>query len=92
MNIELIILAAVAVLVISRLYSVLGQKTGAEQPVNRFSEAVARAADVEDDAEPAARGAGGLYRSCRCRAGNHRGDRSRFFARGFHARRPRPTS
>jgi predicted lipid-binding transport protein (Tim44 family) len=48
-NIELIILAAVAVLVISKLYSVLGQKSGAEQPVNRFKEAVARAAEPEED-------------------------------------------
>ncbi|MBI1360636.1 MAG: Tim44/TimA family putative adaptor protein [Alphaproteobacteria bacterium] len=53
MNIELIILAAVAVFVISRLYSVLGQKTGAEPPAHRLREAVARASEVEDDAEPA---------------------------------------
>lgn len=48
MNIELIILAAVAVFVISRLYSVLGQKTGAEPPAHRLREAVARASDIDD--------------------------------------------
>ncbi|MEP7209450.1 MAG: Tim44/TimA family putative adaptor protein [Alphaproteobacteria bacterium] len=52
-SIELIILAAVAVFVISRLYSVLGQKTGAEPPAHRLREAVARATDVEDEAESA---------------------------------------
>jgi predicted lipid-binding transport protein (Tim44 family) len=52
-SIELIILAAVAVFVISRLYSVLGQKTGAEPPAHRLREAVARASDVEDEPEPA---------------------------------------
>jgi predicted lipid-binding transport protein (Tim44 family) len=50
LNIELIILAAVAVFVISRLYAVLGQKTGAEPPARRFREAVARATEVEDEA------------------------------------------
>jgi len=54
LNIELIILAAVAVFVISRLYAVLGQKTGAEPPARRFREAVARTAEVEDDADGAA--------------------------------------
>lgn len=49
MNIELIILAAVAVLVISRLYAVLGQKTGAEQPARRVKEAVARAPEPADE-------------------------------------------
>jgi predicted lipid-binding transport protein (Tim44 family) len=53
LSIELIILAAVAVFVISRLYSVLGQKTGAEPPAHRLREAVARASDVEDEPEPA---------------------------------------
>ena len=52
MSIELIILAAVAVFVISRLYSVLGQKTGAEPPAHRLREAVARAPDVEEEPEP----------------------------------------
>lgn len=52
MNIELIILAAVAVLVISRLYAVLGQKTGAEQPARRVKEAVARAPEPEEDLSP----------------------------------------
>lgn len=49
-NIELIILAAVAVFVISRLYAVLGQKTGTEQPTRRLKEAMARAAEAEDKA------------------------------------------
>lgn len=50
-NIELIILAAVAVFVISKLYSVLGQKNGAEQtPAHRFKEAMARAADPDEGA------------------------------------------
>jgi predicted lipid-binding transport protein (Tim44 family) len=53
LSIELIILAAVAVFVISRLYSVLGQKTGAEPPAHRLREAVARAPDVEEEPEPA---------------------------------------
>jgi predicted lipid-binding transport protein (Tim44 family) len=52
LNIELIILAAVAVFVISRLYSVLGQKTGAEPPAHRLREAVARASEGEEEAEP----------------------------------------
>jgi predicted lipid-binding transport protein (Tim44 family) len=52
LSIELIILAAVAVFVISRLYSVLGQKTGAEPPAHRLREAVARAPDVEEEPEP----------------------------------------
>jgi hypothetical protein len=43
LNIELIILAAIAVFVISRLYAVLGQKTGAEPPARRLREAPARA-------------------------------------------------
>lgn len=48
MNIELIILAAVAVFVISRLYAVLGQRTGAEPPRRRAA-APARGADPEAD-------------------------------------------
>lgn len=53
MTVELIILAAVALFVISRLYAVLGQKTGAEPP-RRLKEAVARAPEPveEADAEP----------------------------------------
>ena len=55
MSIDLIILAAIAVFVISRLYAVLGQKTGAEPPARRLREAPVRAPDREDDAsaEPA---------------------------------------
>lgn len=47
MEIELIILAVVAVFVITRLYSVLGQKTGAEPPTRRVGESVSspRASD-----------------------------------------------
>ena len=50
MNIELIILAAIAVFVISRLYAVLGTKTGHEQqPARRFSkEAAVRTPERED--------------------------------------------
>lgn len=55
MNIEIIILTAVAVFVISRLYSVLGQKTGAEPPARARREAVRRAPEAADDgAEPVA--------------------------------------
>ena len=50
MNIDLIILAAIAVFVISRLYAVLGQKTGAEPPARRYREAPARAPEREDGA------------------------------------------
>lgn len=50
MDIELIILAAVAVFVISRLYAVLGQKTGAEPP-KQFREAMARAVEKAEDAD-----------------------------------------
>ena len=55
MNIELIILAAIAVFVISRLYAVLGTKTGTEQPARRFNkETVTRRPEPqEDDAAPA---------------------------------------
>jgi predicted lipid-binding transport protein (Tim44 family) len=51
LNLELIILAAIAVFVISRLYSVLGQKTGAEPPARRVRETVTRSAEpAEADA------------------------------------------
>jgi predicted lipid-binding transport protein (Tim44 family) len=55
LNIELIILAAIAVFVISRLYAVLGTKTGTEQPARRFNkDAVTRRPEPqEDDAAPA---------------------------------------
>ncbi len=49
MSIDLIILAAIAVFVISRLYAVLGQKTGAEPPARRYREAPVRAPDRDDD-------------------------------------------
>lgn len=48
-GIDLIILAAIAVFVISRLYAVLGQKTGAEPPARRLREAPVRAPEREDD-------------------------------------------
>ncbi|MBI1340610.1 Tim44/TimA family putative adaptor protein [bacterium] len=52
MNLELIILVAVAVFVISRLYAVLGQRTGAEPP-RRSAATTARTveADVEEATE-----------------------------------------
>lgn len=50
MNIDLIILAAIAVFVISRLYAVLGQKTGAEPPARRYREAPVRAAEQAEEA------------------------------------------
>ncbi|MDP3737347.1 MAG: Tim44/TimA family putative adaptor protein [Hyphomonadaceae bacterium] len=50
MNIELIILAAIAVFVISRLYAVLGTKTGAEQPARRVNrETVARRPEPQEE-------------------------------------------
>lgn len=50
MNIELIILAAVAVFVISRLYAVLGTKTGTEQPAPRYNkETVTRRPEPRED-------------------------------------------
>ena len=49
MNIDLIILAAIAVFVISRLYAVLGQKTGAEPRTRQLREAPVRAAEQADD-------------------------------------------
>jgi len=55
-NIELIILAAIAVFVISRLYAVLGTKTGHEQqPARRFNkEATVRPPAEREDETPAA--------------------------------------
>lgn len=50
MSIDVIILAAIAVFVISRLYAVLGQKTGAEPPARRYREAAARPVGPQDDA------------------------------------------
>ena len=58
LGIDLIILAAIAVFVISRLYAVLGQKTGTEQrPPARRVQAPARIpeADEADEAEARAR-------------------------------------
>jgi predicted lipid-binding transport protein (Tim44 family) len=49
LSIDLIILAAIAVFVISRLYAVLGQKTGAEPPARRYRQAPARPAEREDE-------------------------------------------
>jgi predicted lipid-binding transport protein (Tim44 family) len=49
-NIDLIILAAIAVLVISRLYAVLGQKTGAEPARRVNKEPVVRPPEREDEA------------------------------------------
>ncbi len=49
MNIDLIILAAIAVFVISRLYAVLGQKTGAEPRARQLREAPVRAAEKADE-------------------------------------------
>lgn len=49
LSIDLIILAAIAVFVISRLYAVLGQKTGAEPPSRRLREAPVRTAEREED-------------------------------------------
>jgi predicted lipid-binding transport protein (Tim44 family) len=50
LSIDLIILAAIAVFVISRLYAVLGTKTGAEPPARRYREAPVRAAEREEEA------------------------------------------
>jgi predicted lipid-binding transport protein (Tim44 family) len=49
LSIDLIILAAIAVFVISRLYAVLGQKTGAEPPARRYREAPARVPQNEEE-------------------------------------------
>ncbi|MEY2759055.1 MAG: hypothetical protein RIR33_2833 [Pseudomonadota bacterium] len=51
MSIDLIILAAIAVFVISRLYAVLGQKTGAEPRPRPYREAPVRAAEQAEDAK-----------------------------------------
>ena len=50
MSPDIIILAAIAVFVISRLYAVLGQKTGAEPQARRVREATVRPAEREEDA------------------------------------------
>ena len=50
MSPDIIILAAIAVFVISRLYAVLGQKTGAEPQARRVREAAARPVEREEDA------------------------------------------
>jgi predicted lipid-binding transport protein (Tim44 family) len=57
LGIDLIILAAIAVFVISRLYSVLGQKTGSEQPppARRFREAPVRVPEADEAADEEAR-------------------------------------
>lgn len=47
MSIELIILAAIAVFVISRLYAVLGQKTGHE-PARRYNKEAVRRPDLKE--------------------------------------------
>ena len=49
MSPDIIILAAIAVFVISRLYAVLGQKTGAEPQARRVREATVRTPEREDD-------------------------------------------
>ncbi len=49
MSPDIIILAAIAVFVISRLYAVLGQKTGAEPRAHRVREAAARTPEREED-------------------------------------------
>ena len=49
MDPELIIFAAVAVFVITRLYSVLGRKTGAEPPPNVLREGAARRSEPESN-------------------------------------------
>lgn len=49
MSIELIVLAAIAVFVISRLYAVLGQKTGHEPTARRLKEAPVRTAERDDE-------------------------------------------
>lgn len=55
MNIELIILAAIAVFVISRLYAVLGTKTGHEQqPARRFNKEASVRTPEREDETPAA--------------------------------------
>ena len=51
MDIELIIFAAVAVFVISRLYSVLGTRTGSEPPPEQMQENVRTRIQKEEEAE-----------------------------------------
>ena len=51
MSIELIVLAAIAVFVISRLYAVLGSKTGHEPTPRRLKEAPVRTAEREEEAQ-----------------------------------------
>jgi len=57
LGIDLIILAAIAVFVISRLYSVLGQKSGSDQPppARRYREAPVRVPEADETAEDEAR-------------------------------------
>jgi predicted lipid-binding transport protein (Tim44 family) len=50
LSIELIVLAAIAVFVISRLYAVLGTKTGHEPTPRRLKEAPVRTAEREEEA------------------------------------------
>jgi predicted lipid-binding transport protein (Tim44 family) len=52
LSIELIVLAAIAVFVISRLYAVLGTKTGHEPTPRRLKEAPVRTADRDDEPVP----------------------------------------
>jgi predicted lipid-binding transport protein (Tim44 family) len=49
LSIELIVLAAIAVFVISRLYAVLGSKTGHEPTPRRLKEAPVRTAEREEE-------------------------------------------
>ena len=53
LGIDLIILAAIAVFVISRLYSVLGQKNGTEQrpPARQYREAPVRVPEADETAD-----------------------------------------
>ena len=57
LGIDLIILAAIAVFVISLLYSVLGQKSGSEQPppARRYREAPVRVPEADEAADAEAR-------------------------------------
>lgn len=50
LDISLIVLAAVAVFVISRLYAVLGQRTGAEPPPAALQKAMMRAPEIDEPA------------------------------------------
>jgi predicted lipid-binding transport protein (Tim44 family) len=49
LSIDLIILAAIAVFVISRLYAVLGQKSGSEPNARRYRQAPVATADQRED-------------------------------------------